>query len=76
MSSTILNDIVRDYESIAAAWFTALVPDRPSRLLDPRGHRARLVGDLVGDRPRGRPDRRHRASCARSWRWASSTRCC
>jgi type IV secretion system protein TrbL len=26
MSSTILNDIVRDYESIAAAWFTALFP--------------------------------------------------
>jgi hypothetical protein len=28
MSSTILNDIVRDYESIAAAWFTALFPSR------------------------------------------------
>jgi type IV secretion system protein TrbL len=26
MSSTILNDIVRDYESIAAAWFAALFP--------------------------------------------------
>src|SRR5438093_4394621 len=26
MSSTILNDIVRDYESISAAWFTALFP--------------------------------------------------
>src|SRR5919197_775683 len=26
MSSTILNDIVRDYESITAAWFTALFP--------------------------------------------------
>src|SRR5437867_4452412 len=26
MSSTILNDIVRDYESITAAWFAALVP--------------------------------------------------
>src|SRR5437016_1594406 len=26
MSSTILNDIVRDYESITAAWFTSLFP--------------------------------------------------
>src|SRR5574341_347853 len=26
MSSTILNDIVRDYESISGAWFTALFP--------------------------------------------------
>src|SRR5438874_8288348 len=26
MSSTVLNDIVRDYESISAAWFTALFP--------------------------------------------------
>src|SRR5437773_1236078 len=26
MSSTILNDIVRDYESITTAWFTSLFP--------------------------------------------------
>ena len=26
MSSTILNDIVRDYESVSAAWFSALLP--------------------------------------------------
>src|SRR5467141_4160906 len=26
MSSTILNDIVRDYESITAAWFSSLLP--------------------------------------------------
>src|SRR5207247_10666996 len=26
MSSTILNDIVRDYESISTAWFTSLFP--------------------------------------------------
>src|SRR5260370_4049348 len=26
MSSTILNDIVRDYQSVSGAWFTALLP--------------------------------------------------
>src|SRR2546430_15247141 len=26
MSSTILNDIVRDYESVTTAWFTSLFP--------------------------------------------------
>ena len=26
MSSTILNDIVRDYESVTTAWFDSLLP--------------------------------------------------
>ena len=45
MSSTVLNDIVRDYESISAAWFTVLFPiaDQPygmrqGRVADPYGH--------------------------------------
>ena len=60
VSSTILNDIVRDYEAITAAWFSALVPIAQAIFWILVADRARLVGDLVGiDREDGL-DGRHR----------------